>query len=160
MLHGKKALVFGERDDISGKTVSSCLASAGMEIVYETTACFVWTASGAVGLTAQEEVKKLADKYKVKNLIAVFGINQPATIKIMASTFMDGDPAFAGPLAGIALKLPSYHILELKEYIPADIWEQEMGLSELELTDEARQEIIKTMEEVRGESSPDGSWRF
>ena len=41
MLQGKKALVFGERDDISGKTVSSCLVSAGMEIVYEATACFV-----------------------------------------------------------------------------------------------------------------------
>lgn len=82
-------------------------------------------------------------------MIVVFGINQPATIRIMAQTFMNGDPSFAGPLAGIALKLPSYHILELKEYIPADVWEQEMGLCELELTDEARREIVQVMEEVR-----------
>ena len=41
MLQGKKAIVFGERDDISGTTVSTCLKAAGAEIVYEATACFV-----------------------------------------------------------------------------------------------------------------------
>ena len=41
MLKGKKAIVFGERDDIFGTTVSTCLTAAGAEIVYESTACFV-----------------------------------------------------------------------------------------------------------------------
>ncbi len=41
MLNDKKVIVFGERDDISGKTVSTCLKAAGAEIVYEATACFV-----------------------------------------------------------------------------------------------------------------------
>ncbi|MBU0960349.1 MAG: hypothetical protein KKD01_11875 [Proteobacteria bacterium] len=41
MLTGKKVIVFGERDDISGTTVSTCLKAAGAEIVYEATACFV-----------------------------------------------------------------------------------------------------------------------
>lgn len=41
MLKDKKAVVFGERDDISGKTVTTCLQAAGAEVVYETTACFV-----------------------------------------------------------------------------------------------------------------------
>ena len=41
MLNDKKAIVFGERDDISGRTVSTCLKAAGAEIVYEATACFV-----------------------------------------------------------------------------------------------------------------------
>lgn len=41
LLKGKKAVVFGERDDISGETVSTCLKAAGAEIVYEATACFV-----------------------------------------------------------------------------------------------------------------------
>jgi len=39
----------------------------------------------------------------------------------MAQTFKNGDPSFAGPLAGIALGLESYHIFELKKYIPEDI---------------------------------------
>lgn len=41
MLTGKKVIVFGERDDISGTTVSTCLKAAGADIVYEATACFV-----------------------------------------------------------------------------------------------------------------------
>ncbi len=41
MLKGKKAIVFGERDDIPGKTVARCLQAAGVEVVSESTACFV-----------------------------------------------------------------------------------------------------------------------
>ena len=41
LLKGKKAIVFGERDDIPAPTVSACLKEAGSEIVYESTACFV-----------------------------------------------------------------------------------------------------------------------
>lgn len=41
MLEGKKIIVFGERDDITATTVSTCLKAAGAEIVYENTACFV-----------------------------------------------------------------------------------------------------------------------
>ena len=40
-LKDKKAIVFGERDDISGQTVTTCLQAAGAEVVYEATACFV-----------------------------------------------------------------------------------------------------------------------
>ena len=41
MLQGKKVIIFGERDDISGTTISNCLKAAGAEIAYESTACFV-----------------------------------------------------------------------------------------------------------------------
>ena len=40
-LDGKKVAVFGERDDVSGAAIRRCLESAGAEIVYETTSCFV-----------------------------------------------------------------------------------------------------------------------
>lgn len=79
----------------------------------------------------------------------VFGINQPSTLKIMSRTFRSGDPSFAGPLAGIALGLQSYHILELQEYIPEAVWTREMGLAELEIDEESRQEILRIMEESR-----------
>lgn len=41
MLKGKKAIVFGERDDVSGLAIRKCLEAAGAEIVYESTSCFV-----------------------------------------------------------------------------------------------------------------------
>jgi hypothetical protein len=41
MLSGKKALVFGERDDVAGPAIKRCVQAAGAEVVYETTHCFV-----------------------------------------------------------------------------------------------------------------------
>ena len=41
MLSGKKAIVFGERDDVAGATVRACLEAAGADVVYESTSCFV-----------------------------------------------------------------------------------------------------------------------
>jgi glycine reductase len=67
----------------------------------------------------------------------------------MATTFKDGDPSYAGALGGIALGLRSYHIFELKDEIPADVWEREMGLKELEVEDELIEQICRTMREIR-----------
>ena len=41
MLQDKKAIVFGERDDIAASTIRTCLEAAGAEVIYESTACFV-----------------------------------------------------------------------------------------------------------------------
>jgi len=67
----------------------------------------------------------------------------------MAQTFKNGDLSFSGALAGIALGIPSYHIFELKELIPADIWEREMAMYELELEEEVQQAICQTLAEIR-----------
>ena len=77
------------------------------------------------------------------------GLNQPSRIEIMAKTFKSGDPSYAGALAGVALGLESYHIFELKEYIPEEVWEQEMGMYELEIEEDVQETILKIMKEVR-----------
>ena len=79
----------------------------------------------------------------------VFGLNQPFSLRIMATTFRDGDPSFAGPLGGIALGLNSFHIFELKDEIPDDVWEKEMAFKELEVGDDLIEEVCKTMREIR-----------
>ena len=94
-------------------------------------------------------MKKLAEKYGTDNLIVVLGINQLSTIEIMTRTFKSGDPSYAGPLAGVILGLDSYHILELKEQIPTDVWKQEMGMYELEIEEEVQESILKTMKKAR-----------
>ena len=104
-----------------------------------------------MGLAEQEEVKSLAAKHGTDRLIIVLGINQPTTLAIMAKTFKNGDPSYAGPLAGIALGIPSYQMLELKEHIPAAVWEQEMAMYELEIDDDAQAGIVASMEEARRE---------
>ena len=40
-LRDKQAIVFGERDDISGPAIRKCLEAGGADVVYESTACFV-----------------------------------------------------------------------------------------------------------------------
>jgi glycine reductase len=83
--------------------------------------------------------------------VLVFGLNQPFNLRIMATTFKDGDPSYAGALGGIALGLKSYHIFELKPEVPADVWEREMAFKELEIEDEAIEQICATMREIRGD---------
>ncbi|MCI5209631.1 MAG: hypothetical protein D3910_12755 [Candidatus Electrothrix sp. ATG2] len=95
-------------------------------------------------------MKNLTEQYGAENLLIVFGINQPATLRIMAQTFKSGDPGFAGPLAGVALNVESWHVLELQAHIPTETWAEEMAMYELEIEDEARAEICAVMAEVRG----------
>ena len=80
----------------------------------------------------------------------MLGLNEPATLEIMATTYKSGDPSFAGVLAGVALGIPSYHVLELKDQVPDDVWSEQMGMKELELEDEEIDAIIAKMQEVRG----------
>ena len=79
----------------------------------------------------------------------VFGLNEPSNLRIMATTFKDGDPSFAGALGGLALGLKSYHIFELKSEVPADIWASEMAVEELQAEDDLIEEICNTMRQVR-----------
>jgi glycine reductase len=38
---GRRVLVLGERDGVPGPAVAACLRSAGAEVVFERTDCFV-----------------------------------------------------------------------------------------------------------------------
>jgi hypothetical protein len=83
--------------------------------------------------------------------VLVFGLNQPYNLRVMATTFKDGDPSYAGALGGIALGLKSYHIFELKSEVPEEVWEREMAFKELEVEDELIEQICATMREIRGD---------
>ncbi len=100
-------------------------------------------------MTEQELVKGLADQYGNKELIVVLGLNQVKNLQMMAQTFRDGDPSYAGPLAGVALGLSCYHIFELKEEIPQEVWQAEMAMHELELEDEQQKEICQSLATIR-----------
>ncbi len=41
MLNGKKVAILGDRDGIPGQAIEECVKSAGGEIVFSTTECFV-----------------------------------------------------------------------------------------------------------------------
>ena len=41
MLRGKKVIVLGDRDGVPGPAIEACVKSAGAEVVFSTTECFV-----------------------------------------------------------------------------------------------------------------------
>ena len=71
--------------------------------------------------------------------------------ELYAETVVHGDPTWAGPLAGIALGLPVYHILEpeMKAQINPAMYEEHLALMEIAL-DVAR--ITRVLSELRAEN--------
>ena len=41
MFHGKRVIALGDRDGIQGPAIAECLVTAGAEIAYMNTECFV-----------------------------------------------------------------------------------------------------------------------
>ena len=41
MQKGKKIIAIGERDGVTGPVIAECLESAGYEVVFQATECFV-----------------------------------------------------------------------------------------------------------------------
>jgi betaine reductase len=96
----------------------------------------------------QTTIKRLVEENGADNLVVVLGVADLEGAEITAETVTVGDPSFAGPLAGVSLRLPVYHILEpaVKKTIPADVYEQQAGFMEMVVDTE---EIGKKLQEIR-----------
>jgi len=99
-------------------------------------------------LEDQGTIKKAVDDNGTKNVVVVLGSPDAESAEIYAETVTKGDPTFAGPLAGVPLGLPVYHILEdrIKELIDPETYKQQVGMMEFVLNKEA---IVAAMEKTR-----------
>jgi betaine reductase len=81
-------------------------------------------------LSTQETIKRLVDQHGAEALMVVLGAPDAESAGIAAETVVLGDPSWAGPLAGVQLGLPVYHVLEdeLRAAVPAEVWEEQVGL--------------------------------
>lgn len=152
MLQGKKVICIGDRDGIPGPAIEECVKSAGAEVVFASTECFVWTAAGAMDLEIQQRVKDLTDKYGAENMVVVIGGAEAEASGLSAETVSAGDPTFAGPLAGVELGLNVFHIVEpeMKEECDAAIYDEQCGMMEMVLDVDA---IIEEVKNVRDQFS-------
>jgi glycine/sarcosine/betaine reductase complex component A len=84
-------------------------------------------------------------------VVVVLGTPNPESSRLYALTVTEGDPAWAGVLAGTALRLPVYHITEpeIAAQVPPALYEQEVGVAQMVL-DAA--EIASALQEVRAQS--------
>lgn len=96
----------------------------------------------------QTIIKNLANEMGTEDLVVVIGAADPEVAQVTAETVTFGDPSFAGPLAGVSLRLPVYHILEpeVKEAIPPEVYAKQAGFMELVADAE---EIGKIFREIR-----------
>ncbi len=73
-------------------------------------------------------------------------------LKIAIETLTKGDPSWAGPLAGVSLGLPVYHVLEeeIRRLIPSQMYEEKLKMMEIVLDIE---QIESSLLEMRSGSS-------
>jgi hypothetical protein len=84
-------------------------------------------------LENQKRVLDLSEKYGKENVVVVLGTAEAESAGLTAETVTAGDPTFAGPLAGVSLGLPVYHIFELKDEVDAQVYDDQCGMMEMVL---------------------------
>jgi glycine/sarcosine/betaine reductase complex component A len=94
----------------------------------------------------QGVIKRLADQYGPENLAVVLGNGEANGVEVFAETVTQGDPSYAGPLAGVALKIPVYHVLEeeILSALPDNLREEKLQLSSLVIDVEPMHQVLKT----------------
>lgn len=104
----------------------------------------------------QNQVKNIterAEKDKVprSNIIVVLGASDLDGVMISAETVTTGDPSFSGPLAGVSLGLPVYHILEpeVRAAVPEDVYEENVGIWTLAVEPERLEKIGQELKALR-----------
>jgi glycine/sarcosine/betaine reductase complex component A len=100
-------------------------------------------------LEGQGRIRQVVEQAGTEDVVAVLGANSSAAVEMTALTLKSGDPSYAGPLAGIALGIPSYHILEpeIVGQVDPALYDRELALSALAMDVD---EVIAPMRAIRG----------
>ena len=103
----------------------------------------------------QAQIQAIAEAEGTENTLVVLGAVDVEALEVAGETVTRGDPAFVGPLAGVQLGLPVFHIVEdeIRRQIDPSVYEQEVGFLELTLDFSA---VPEAMQRIRGESAPAG----
>lgn len=93
----------------------------------------------------QGVIKRLADQYGPENLAVVLGNGEANGLEVFAETVTQGDPTYAGPLAGVSLKIPVYHVLEPEviEAMPEQVRQEKLELSALVIDVEPMRHVLQ-----------------
>jgi betaine reductase len=99
-------------------------------------------------LEGQGRIRQVVEQAGTDGVVAVLGANSPTAVEMTALTLRSGDPSYAGPLTGIALGIPSYHILEreIVEQVDPALYERELALPALAMDVD---DVIAPMKAIR-----------
>ncbi len=81
--------------------------------------------------------------------MVILGSSDAEGAEIYAETVTNGDPTYAGPLAGVPLGLAVYHVFEpeIREEADQAAWEEQISMMEMVLDPEALSAAVKSMRE-------------
>ena len=101
-------------------------------------------------LENQKRVKALAEEHGKENILVLLGGADPEASGLIAETVINGDPAYAGPLTGVQLGLPAYHILEpeIKNDLDEAVYRDNISMMEMVLDVD---EIVREVSTIRGQ---------
>ena len=79
--------------------------------------------------------KKAAETHNKEDLMVILGSPDANSSELYAETLINGDPSWTGPLAGVALDLPVFHIMEpeIKEQLDPEVYKEHLELMEIAL---------------------------
>lgn len=99
-------------------------------------------------LENQNRVKNAVEKYGAENVAVVIGAAEAEAAGLAAETVTNGDPTYAGSLAGVSLGLRVYHAVEpqFKEAVDASVYDEQIGMMEMVLNVD---EIVAEMTSIR-----------
>lgn len=106
-------------------------------------------------LQNQQRIIDAAEKYGASNCVVILGSSDAEGAEIYAETVSNGDPTFAGPLAGVSLGLAVYHIFddEIRAECDEGQWEDQISMMEMVLDTQALSASVADMREQYSKSA-------
>jgi glycine/sarcosine/betaine reductase complex component A len=86
-------------------------------------------------LQNQQRIKDAAEQFGAENVVVLLGSSDAEGAGLYAETVTAGDPTYAGPLAGVSLGLPVYHVFDeaIKSEADQAVWQEQVGMMEMVL---------------------------
>jgi hypothetical protein len=94
----------------------------------------------------------VAERYRQDEVVVLLGTPNAESSRLYALTVKEGDPSWAGALAGTQLGLAVYHITEpeVKAAIPAEVYDEHVALMAMVLDVD---DIVTAVRDVRNDPS-------
>jgi betaine reductase len=99
-------------------------------------------------LDDQGTIKAKVEEIGAEGVVVILGSPDADAAEMYAETVTLGDPTYAGPLAGVSLRLPVFFIAEpeIKGQVPPEVYEAQAAMMEMVLPSE---EICARVRAVR-----------
>ena len=100
-------------------------------------------------LGEQEVIKQAVEANGKEGMVVILGSPSPESAELFAETVVHGDPTWAGPLAGVPLGLPVFHMLEdaVRDAVPAAVYEEQVSIMETVLDKSRLAECVRRVRE-------------